>query len=104
MRDGHGDSWQSGVWNVFLLWNVTKKQNLLRKHSVAFALKKARNTIISSVKQWHETGSVVPMKQKGPKQTVCMPENIAAVRAAFQQSPTVQHGSILKPLECRIEH
>jgi hypothetical protein len=45
-------------------------------------------TIIFWVKQWHKTGSVFPMKQNGPKQMVCMPENIAAVTATFQQSPT----------------
>jgi hypothetical protein len=48
----------------------------------------SQKTIISWVKQWRETGSVVPMKRKGPKQTVRKPGNITAVTAAFQQSPT----------------
>lgn len=64
----------------------------------------AQNTIISWVKHWHERGSVVPMKQKGSKQTVHTLENIAAMRAAFHQVHLVQHRSNLRPLECQREY
>lgn len=85
------ESWQSGVWwkNALLLWNVMWKPESVAHTWHSFRTKfgnehkghdpSQKKNHLLGVKQKHETGSNVPMKQKGPKQMACMLGNIAAV-------------------------